>query len=106
MPGGRAAHASCLALLRTGFTEPRRSPGTLVSSYLTLSPLPRAAARAVCFLWHFPRVAPPGIFPSVLPYGVRTFLDRSKRCGRGHPTGSHTIMRPCDATRGPRCRYG
>ena len=56
----------------------------LVSSYLTLSPLPDALAyrrgdpllrQAVCSLLHFPRVAPPGTFPSVLPYGVRTFLD-------------------------------
>jgi hypothetical protein len=31
--------------------------------------------KAVCFLWHCPRVAPPGTFPSVLPCGARTFLD-------------------------------
>ncbi len=30
----------CLALLPMGFTEPNRSPGPLVSSYLTVSPLP------------------------------------------------------------------
>jgi hypothetical protein len=30
----------CLALLPMGFTEPSRSPGLLVSSYLTVSPLP------------------------------------------------------------------
>ena len=30
----------CLALLPMGFTEPDRSPGPLVSSYLTVSPLP------------------------------------------------------------------
>ena len=29
-----------LILLRVGFTEPSRSPGTLVVSYTTLSPLP------------------------------------------------------------------
>ena len=29
---------------------------------------------AVCSLLHYPRVAPPGTFPSVLPYGARTFL--------------------------------
>jgi hypothetical protein len=32
--------SSCLALLRVGFAEPDRSPGLLVSSYLTVSPLP------------------------------------------------------------------
>src|SRR5437764_186096 len=37
----RAGHpAPCLALLRVGFAEPGRSPGPLVSSYLTVSPLP------------------------------------------------------------------
>jgi hypothetical protein len=42
-PGGHAAepvHAPCLTLLPVGFTEPSRSPGLLVSSYLTVSPLP------------------------------------------------------------------
>ena len=52
-PKGRAS--SCLALLPMGFTEPNRSPGPLVSSYLTVSPLPTGKPRsAVCFLWHFP----------------------------------------------------
>ncbi len=53
--------ASCLALLRVGFAEPGWSPSLLVSSYLTVSPLPGhvlpgGAARpsAVCSLWHFP----------------------------------------------------
>ena len=31
---------SCSALLPMGFTEPSRSPGLLVSSYLTVSPFP------------------------------------------------------------------
>jgi len=34
-------HAPCLTLLPAGFTEPNRSPGLLLSSYLTVSPLPR-----------------------------------------------------------------
>ena len=37
-PKGRTS--SCLALLPVGFTEPDRSPDLLVSSYLTVSPLP------------------------------------------------------------------
>jgi len=49
-----------------------------------------AEAPAVCSLLHFPRVAPPGIFPSVLPCEVRTFLDTSglRRLRRGHPADS------------------
>src|SRR4029453_5856794 len=44
---------SYLTLLRGGFTEPARSPVPLVSSYLTVSPLPFGLRRsAVCFLWH------------------------------------------------------
>jgi hypothetical protein len=35
-----------LALLRVGFTKPPRSPGVLVSSYLTVSPLPAPPKRA------------------------------------------------------------
>ena len=37
---------SFLALLRVGFTEPPRSPGTLVGSYPTVSPLPHNPAGA------------------------------------------------------------
>ena len=45
---------SYLVLLRMGFTKLPRSPGELVSSYLTFSPLPGEINRAVYFLWHFP----------------------------------------------------
>ena len=38
--GGRAARASCSALLRVGFAEPPGSPRTLVRSYRTVSPSP------------------------------------------------------------------
>jgi len=68
-----------LALLRVGFTEPLRSPGMLVSSYLTVSPLPDRSP-AVCFLWHFPAGRPGLLLATTLPYGVRTFL------GDGHET--------------------
>jgi len=47
-----------LALLQVGFTEPTRSPAPLVSSYLTVSPLP-SARTAVCFLWHWSVGLPP-----------------------------------------------
>ncbi len=39
-PKERRRTSSCLALLPMGFAEPDRSPGLLVSSYLTVSPLP------------------------------------------------------------------
>ncbi len=44
--GGQPSGAPCLALLRVGFTEPRRSPGALVVSYTTVSPLPLPAGAA------------------------------------------------------------
>jgi hypothetical protein len=65
-------------LLQVGFTEPAPSPGPLVRSYRTVSPLPAAAVSgrplAVCFLLHFPWARAPWGLPSTLPYGVRTFL--------------------------------
>jgi len=42
---GPSSIACCLALLRVGFTEPPRSPGVLVVSYTTVSPLLRARVR-------------------------------------------------------------
>src|SRR5215213_1724365 len=42
--GGPPSNAPCLALLRVGFTEPPPSPGMLVVSYTTVSPLPDACA--------------------------------------------------------------
>src|SRR5699024_1185446 len=38
--GGQPSNTSCLVLLRVGFTQPHRSPGALVVSYTTVSPLP------------------------------------------------------------------
>ena len=66
-------------LLQVGFAKPAPSPGPLVRSYRTVSPLPaaRVAAHplAVCSLLHFPWARAPWELPSTLPYGVRTFLD-------------------------------
>ena len=49
-----------LALLRVGFTEPSRSPGMLVGSYPTVSPLPPRLAprRRSAFCGTVPRVTP------------------------------------------------
>ena len=63
-----------LALLRVGFTEPSRSPGMLVGSYPTVSPLPSRVGPAVCFLWHCPAGHPGLPLATTLPCGVRTFL--------------------------------
>ncbi len=86
--GGRATHASCLALLRTGFTRPRRSPGAPVSSYLTLSPLPDAEAPGGLLSVALAAGRPAWSFSSVLPCGVRTFLDPASPPRRGHPADS------------------
>jgi len=71
-------------LLQVGFTEPIPSPGSLVRSYRTVSPLPATRGRppswgpsrplAVCSLLHFPWARAPWGLPSTLPCGVRTFL--------------------------------
>ena len=58
--------ARLLALLQVGFTEPSRSPGTLVVSYTTVSPLPRPRG-AVCFLWHCPAGHPGLPLATTLP---------------------------------------
>jgi hypothetical protein len=71
----------CSTLLRMGFAEPPRSPGSLVVSYTTVSPLPVPGdvrfprPSAVCSLLHFPSGRPAWELPSILPCGVRTFLD-------------------------------
>src|SRR6478736_8816220 len=46
---GPVSNVRCLDLLRVGFTEPFQSPGTLVVSYTTVSPLPAAEAAGGLF---------------------------------------------------------
>jgi len=67
-----------LALLPVGFAKPPPSPGALVRSYRTVSPLPHPhkVGPAVCFLWHFPSGHPAWVLPSTVLCGVRTFLRR------------------------------
>lgn len=51
------AHAhSLLGLAPDGVYRASPVTSAPVSSYLTLSPLPKRNAWAVCFLWHFPSV--------------------------------------------------
>ena len=79
-PGRATRLLSYSALLQVGFTEPTWSPTPLVSSYLTVSPLPPLRA-AVSSLWHCPWGCPPWELPSTLPCGARTFLLRGSEYG-------------------------
>ena len=64
-----------LVLHRMGFTQLPRSPGALVRSYRTLSPLPSSRNRkAVYSLLHLPSRCRDSTLWSILPCGVRTFL--------------------------------
>jgi len=76
-----------------GFAEPDRSPGLLVSSYLTVSPLPaERTPPAVCFLWHFPWPCGRWALPTIEPSGARTFLPR-RRVGPEEPRGGPAVTR-------------
>ena len=92
---------SYLALLREGFTKPAPSPGPLVGSYPTFSPLPTgtsymsAPAGGFPFCGTFRRVAPPGRYPAPCP--LESGLSSSAPIGRArdHPAGSlHKHYRP------------
>ena len=79
-PGSSAGNlnGACLPCTGRGLAS-RRVTTTLVGSYSTFSPLPSASlenAAAVSFLCHFPSAFAAWDFPSVLPFGVRTFLER------------------------------
>lgn len=63
----------CLTLLRARFTEQIRSPGSLVVSYTTVSPLPTSPP-AVCSLWHCLADCSGWVLPTALLCGARTFL--------------------------------
>jgi len=68
-----------LALLQVRFTRPNVTAGA-VSSYLTISPLPRFAVahRGGVFLWHYLSGFPAWALPSTLPGGARTFLSPNR----------------------------
>jgi len=75
-PGARAGSPQTLPYLvlhRVGFAKLPRSPGELVRSYRTFSPLP-CRSGAVYFLLHFPSRRRDSTLWSTLPCGVRTFL--------------------------------
>ena len=92
--GAVGAVRTLSTLLRVGFTEPHRSPGTLVVSYTTVSPSPAAPdpkaqfPQAVCFLWHFPAAHAGLPLTTTLPCGARTFLGGGIGLRRSPPTRS------------------
>jgi hypothetical protein len=105
--GEQPSNAPCLALLQVGFTEPHRSPGALVVSYTTVSPLPRrptdrspASGVAVCSLWHCPAGHPGWALPTTSLCGARTFLGGSELPTR--PPGR--LIRSGQPSRGTRRR--
>src|SRR5659263_580385 len=85
--GEQPSNASCLALLPVGFASPHRSPGALVVSCTTVSPLPRPRRGvAVCFLWHCPAGHPGWVLPTTVLYGARTFLGEVSLAATAWPT--------------------
>jgi hypothetical protein len=81
-----------LALLQVGFTEPGRSPDLLVSSYLTVSPLPRGLLRhggLFSVALSLPGDAGRWVLPTTLPCGVRTFLRNPPRLVAAADHGGH-----------------
>ena len=69
--------SSLFGLAPGGVCLAGRSPGSLVGSYPTVSPLPVLALRPTIgglSLLHFPSGYPAWALPSTVPSGVRTFL--------------------------------
>src|SRR3954468_5419944 len=87
VPGSSAGSVvgTCFALHRTGFGQPpcRHDAGGLLPHRFTLTTGISRVPVAVSFLCHFPSAFAPWGFPSVLPCGVRTFLEPLP--ARGHP---------------------
>src|SRR5687768_13775863 len=78
-PSAGRVSGICFTLHRTGFDEPprRHGAGGLLPHRFTLTcGASGDAPPAVCFLFHFPSAFAAWDFPSVLPFGVRTFLER------------------------------
>ena len=87
-PHRRAVRPS--TLLRAGFTQPPRSPGVLVRSYRTVSPLPRSKAWRSVFCGTNPAGHPGLPLATTLLCGVRTFLGK-RAC---HQSAMVPVPRP------------
>ncbi len=79
------------ALLRVGFTEPARSPGLLVSSYLTVSPLPSRDGGLLSVAL-VRGVSPPGRYPAPCPAEPGLSSRRVAAAG-DHPAFSGAIFK-------------
>jgi len=92
--GGLPCALPYLVLPRAGFTKPAWSPGPLVGSYSTLSPLPGlcdsslspdtrvdGSGPACFFLWHFPLLTEPGSYPAPCPVGPGLSSRRPEPAG-------------------------
>ena len=112
----RSDKAPCLILLPVGFTKPSRSPGPLVRSYRTVSPLPPGAQSsprsAVYSLWHCPYPRGRWVLPTTVSLGARTFLHalwlvRAFDAATTRPTPTPPlpiIIRRCPLRSNPRGR--
>ena len=87
-PHRRAVRPS--TLLRAGFTQPPQSPGVLVRSYRTVSPLPRSKAWRSVFCGTYPAGHPGLPLATTLLCGVRTFLGK-RAC---HQSAMVPVPRP------------
>ena len=96
-PSAGSVCGACFTLHRTGFGEPpcHHDAGGLLPHLFTLTSGVSGDIRspeAVSFLCHFPSAFAAWDFPSVLPFGVRTFLE-SAMPARGHPACGHSVPR-------------
>ncbi len=88
----RAAPRPCLVLLRVGFAKRFPLPGTRCALTAPFHPyLCPEGPSAVCSLWHFPSAFAARALPGTLPFGARTFLQRS---GRTRPMAILTRTSP------------
>jgi hypothetical protein len=100
-PSAGSVFGACFALHRTGFGEPpcHHDAGGLLPHLFTLTAGVSGDVRspeAVSFLCHFPSAFAAWDFPSVLPCGVRTFLERARRSFEKLTERSSAITRPAD----------
>ena len=80
-----------LTLLRVGFTKPPQSPGALVVSYTTVSPLPPLARRRSDFCGTVPRITPGRRYrPPCLVEPGPSSSEAPKSLRRGRPADSST----------------
>ena len=90
-PPGGADRSSLLGLAPGGVCRAVPVAGDAVRSCRTLSPLPAARRRAVCFLWHFPWGRPRRALPgTVFPWSP----DFPPAPRRRRPSGCLTTPQP------------